>query len=224
MVVRKSAIQYDNRIILMNISIEIKKGSSYAIIGENGAGKTEMLKLIYSKHLLNEKSEFKTFEFSYADFRPKNTSMTTYEYFEVMLADKLGPKWFDISLKEVKKWGYKLEIFQKGLVQLSGGELRALNIIIKLIVKPDLLIVDEPESNIDKDKVNILLSELKKYSKGGTLIISSHNPDIINKLSKNIFLVKGKKISQIKHKRLTGESLSNLISNRVEVIDENYEF
>ncbi len=93
-------------------------------------------------------------------------------------------------------------------VQLSGGELQRAAIARALVLSPDILLADEPTGNLDMatswEIVN-LLSDINE--KGTTIIMATHNVDIVNKLSKRVIgLEKGRIVKD--DKKTSGHSAS----------------
>jgi putative ABC transport system ATP-binding protein len=84
--------------------------------------------------------------------------------------------------------------------QMSGGEQQRVSIARALINDPEIVIADEPTSNIDAESINILLGilmDLKK--KGKTIIVSSHDPIFLN-FSETTFLLKDGRLMSIEHR------------------------
>ena len=84
--------------------------------------------------------------------------------------------------------------------QMSGGEQQRVAISRALINDPEIIMADEPTSNIDAESIRILLdifTDLKR--KGKTIIISSHDPIFLN-FSETIFLLKDGRLMSIKHR------------------------
>jgi putative ABC transport system ATP-binding protein len=83
---------------------------------------------------------------------------------------------------------------------MSGGEQQRVAIARALINDPEIVIADEPTSNIDAESIKILfdiLMDLK--SRGKTIIVSSHDPVFLD-YSETTFLLKDGKLISIEHK------------------------
>jgi putative ABC transport system ATP-binding protein len=84
--------------------------------------------------------------------------------------------------------------------QMSGGEQQRVAIARALINDPEIVIADEPTSNIDAESIKILFDifmDLK--SKGKTIIVSSHDPVFLD-YSETTFLLRDGKLTSIEHK------------------------
>lgn len=156
--------------ILTNINLSIKHGEIMALIGKNGAGKTTILKSIINsvKHVGN--IEF----FNSSGFRirsPKigyvpqrlsfdrNTPMTVLDLF--CTNSNHLPIWLGHSKKRVSK-AYELlkkvgaeGYADKTIGRLSGGELQRILLAFALDPMPDILLLDEPVSAVDKNGVAV---------------------------------------------------------------------
>ncbi len=84
--------------------------------------------------------------------------------------------------------------------QMSGGEQQRVSIARALINDPEIVIADEPTSNIDAESINLfldILMDLKR--KGKTIVVSSHDPIFLN-YSETIFLLKDGRLMSIEHR------------------------
>jgi cell division transport system ATP-binding protein len=203
---------YGDKEALSNISFEIEKGEFVFIVGPTGAGKTTLLKLIR-----------KEIEPTRGEIFFKNESLKNYKnVYE--LRRKIGVVFQDYKLF-IKKTVYEnvsfpLEIlglpgsFIKKRVfeilkdvnlldkrgrfpqTLSGGEKQRVAIARAIVNEPDILIADEPTGNLDwKTSFAIVDLFIEINKRGTTVIMSTHNEEIIKKYSKRvIYLRDGKKV------------------------------
>ena len=77
-------------------------------------------------------------------------------------------------------------------INLSGGELQRLSIARGLFLKPELLVLDEPTSNLDSINEKRFLETLKKFKEKMSLVMITHKISLIKDFKKIIFLNKGK--------------------------------
>lgn len=76
--------------------------------------------------------------------------------------------------------------------QLSGGEQQRIAIARALANQPELILADEPTGNLDEENENIVFTLLKKLSEEGkTVIVVSHNDNVLNYADEVIHMVKG---------------------------------
>lgn len=77
----------------------------------------------------------------------------------------------------------------KKVYKLSGGEQQRVALARLFIKKPDILLADEPTASLDPENANIVLESISKLNRNGTtVILVTHNPEILQKASRNIVL------------------------------------
>lgn len=203
-----------NILALQNINCEIKKGEFVSIVGKSGAGKTTLIKLL----LEEEKPTTGKIYFDNQDisqipsrylpqYRQKIgvvfqdykllSSKTIYENVAYAM-EVVGAKEEEIQrdvpkVLEIVGLEDKLNAFPQ---ELSGGEKQRASIARALIIRPEVIVADEPTGNLDpyhtKDIIDLLL---KINQAGTTIILATHNKTIIDKLKKRVItLDKGRLI------------------------------
>jgi cell division transport system ATP-binding protein len=198
----------ENNIVLQDISFEIKAGEFVSIVGKSGAGKTTLIRLIlglemptYGEVFFDGKniSDLNSEEIQslrkriggiYQDYKLLPTKTVYENVAYIMAVDgkeneeiiEQVPKILEvIGLKE------KLENFPN---ELSGGEQQRLAIARALVNYPDVIIADEPTGNLDPYNSYEVISLLEKINKAGkTIILSTHDREIINKLGKRVITI-----------------------------------
>lgn len=124
---------------------------------------------------------------------------------ETVLKDvAFGPKNFGLSAEEAEKsakealslLGLDSSFYQRNPFDLSGGEKRKVSLAGILAFKPDILVLDEPTAGLDiESKTNLLSTLTSLKDKGITIIISTHDMDLVLKHVDTVFLLeKGKLI------------------------------
>lgn len=203
---------------LEDISLEIKQGEFVFIVGPSGAGKSTLLRIltreivpsagkISVKNLDITKIKDKDVPnlrrkvgFVFQDFKLLD-DRTVFENVALTL-EVLGKNDSEISksvehiLKLVEIWD-KRDLFPK---QLSGGEAQRTAIARAVVGKPDMLLADEPTGDLDLKTawgVIQLLNEINSW--GTTVIMATHNQEIVNTLKRRVILLKkGKMTSDTK--------------------------
>jgi len=200
-------------IALENISFEIGEGKFVSIVGKSGAGKTTLLKLL----LAEEKPTTGRIFFNGQEvnkIKPENlpqlrrkigavfqdykllSSKTTYENVAYVM-EVIGAANEEIS-RDVPK---VLEIV--GLrertnnlpAELSAGEKQRLSIARALVHRPKVILADEPTGNLDPyNTLDIIKLLLKIHEMGTTLILATHNKEIVNSLGKRVITLEEGKI------------------------------
>jgi len=176
-----------------SINLTIKKGDFIAIVGESGSGKSTLLKLIYG--LLKPDSGEITFKGKplhgpVEKLIPGHDSMKmlnqnfnlniyarVYENIESMLSNE------DLKLKKEKAQSMMNflridHLANKKIVELSGGEQQRVALARAIITEPEVLLLDEPFSQLDALLKTQFRADLKRLNKelGITVILVSHDP------------------------------------------------
>ena len=193
---------------LKNINIEIEKGEKVAIIGPNGAGKSTLFShfnglteptsgcvKIEGKTISFEKDELlKVRQKVGIVFQDPNDQLFAPTVKEDIA---FGPMNLGLSYGEVEKRVEDalkmvgMENYEdKTPHHLSGGQQKRIAIAGIIAMKPELMILDEPTAGLDPDGVEKVLNIMNQLNKEGmTLIISSHDIDMISKYADKIFIL-----------------------------------
>lgn len=206
-IVRDYTKRIKNTYILNKISLEFTGGNIYGITGQNGSGKTMLLRAISGlihptegKVFINGKELFKEVDF------PMNTGIVIEKpeflgYLSglenLTLLSKVNNK---ISLLQIKEY---LRLFNLDpdsklhMKSYSLGMKQKIGIIQAIMENPDILILDEPFNALDQESVELLRNILLKLKNQGKLIIvtSHHKDDIEAICSRVIHLEDGKIVS-----------------------------
>ena len=166
--------------ILEEASFSVRRNSIITIIGQNGAGKSTVFKLLLGKlKPTGGKISLETgTKIGIAEqmVSPENLELTVLEYFKNALPGKeYGVEGsIDKVLKELKL----IAPLTKKIREFSGGEKARLLLAQALIANPDVLLLDEPTNNLDKAGIEFLTVFLMNYKK--TCIVISHDSDFLN--------------------------------------------
>ena len=193
---------------LKNINIEIEKGEKVAIIGPNGAGKSTLFShfnglteptsgcvKIEGKPISFEKDELlKVRQKVGIVFQDPNDQLFAPTVKEDIA---FGPMNLGLSYDEVEKRVEDalkmvgMENYEdKTPHHLSGGQQKRIAIAGIIAMKPELMILDEPTAGLDPDGVEKELNIMNQLNEEGmTLIISSHDIDMISKYADKIFVL-----------------------------------
>lgn len=206
---------------LENINLEIGGGEFVFVVGPSGAGKSTLLRLLAretvptsGKILVDDTDVGKMkskdiplyrrkLGFVFQDFKLLD-DRTVFE--NVALALEVRSVSESEMKKEVERILKLFEIWDRRNLfpnQLSGGEAQRTAIARAIIGKPSLLIADEPTGDLDPQTswgVMQLLNEINSW--GTTVIMATHNTEIVNTLKKRVIAVKGGKV--VKDKKESG--------------------
>lgn len=174
---RRINFRYEGKAFLWHtpLDVEIRSGERIHLKGDNGTGKTTLLKLLAGELAPSEGEIVQAdFSFIYLDqeYSQVKSPLTLLE-----LARKYNVRnLFDHELKlRLHRALFPKEMWDKPCLVLSGGERMRLYLCCLMISNhiPDLFILDEPTNNLDLSSLEILTSVIKNYR--GTLLVISHD-------------------------------------------------
>lgn len=187
--------------ILNNISFSINRGDKIALLGSNGAGKTTLIDIITQDI---KPSSGKIYYGNTLIF-PKEKIGVLYgclpllPYLKVHEQINYYAAIYQSNYKNIKETYYKQlgidKIQNSYIYQLSQGERQKLGLLISIINNPDILIWDEPFSNLDPTIIDVFWNVVNTDVK--TIIFSTHNwEDAINKSTKVCLLYNGQLLEE----------------------------
>ena len=207
--------KFGSSLALDNITLQIKQGEFVFIVGPSGAGKSTLLRLLTKetsptsgKIMVGNMDITKTKNQDIPSLRRKIgvvfqdfkllDDRTVFEQVALTL-EVLGRS--DPEIAELVEHTLKLmEIWDKRNLfprQLSGGEAQRTAITRAVVGKPDVLLADEPTGDLDHKTawgVIQLLNEINSW--GTTIIMATHNQEIVNTLKRRVIILKNGKITK----------------------------
>ena len=196
------------RYIFKNCNFEFKKGSTTAIVGRSGLGKTTLVKLILGITSLNE-GDILVCGSSVLDM--KNLSKVrrrnigcVFQNFNLISGftvkeNILLPRYFfengENNIDEIcNTLGLSKEMLSKSIDKISGGEKQRVALARALINNPEILIADEPTGNLDADNEQNIIELLKRINEelGITIITVTHSDKVANSMQSICTVVDGK--------------------------------
>jgi len=180
--------------ILTDANFSMRRGSKMTLMGQNGAGKSTIFKLITGELKPEEGSINIAQNVSMAISRQvipqEQMDLTMREFFEAVFDEKIyniDPK-IDEVLKVVNLGSTDKEISkqlkERTMRAFSGGQQARLLLASALIQNPDVLLLDEPTNNLDHEGIMHLTAFLKDYNK--TVLVISHDADFLNSFTEGV--------------------------------------
>mgnify|MGYP001304450381 FL=1 len=199
---------YGRNKIFQNLDLIINYGEICALIGINGSGKTTLLKIL-STLIKPDSGSLSISGFTASkegeDIR-KLIGLVTHNhllynqltgYENLKFVGKLyGVHYIDEKIKELSSLLKLDKVLDKRIGYLSHGLQKRISIARALIHNPSLLLLDEPESNLDHLSKTVLFEMIKTFKESGkTILIATHNIENIVNIADRILLVSKNNIS-----------------------------
>lgn len=197
---------------LDKVSFEIEKGEFVFITGPSGAGKTTILKLILAE-LIPDSGKVEINGIDTKNLKESDTPIfrqkigVVFQDFKVLMERTVREN-VEVALAVIglpeSEWNERVKHVLKlvGLTkqtnlfpaQLSGGELQRVSLARALVVNPTILLADEPTGNLDWETSDSVMDLFEKINKEGkTVVMATHNKEIVKKHQKRIIhIVNGK--------------------------------
>ena len=205
---------------IYDLNLAIEKGAFVFVIGGSGSGKSTLIKMLYREEKptagqvivggldvakLKDRKVYKLrrkLGIVFQDYRllPKQT---VYENVAFAL-ECIGEKKDEIRqkvLKALEEVGLKNKVHNFP-DQLSGGEQQRVAIARAIVNDPKLLLCDEPTGNLDPEKSMEIMKVLEDINKnrGTTIIMATHDKEIVNKMKKQVITLKDGRLVHYKQK------------------------
>jgi len=182
--VHNLSCQRGYNLLFENLSFELKSGDTVKVSGQNGSGKTSLLKIIaglntpelgsieFDQNKSNsEKYQIETLYLGhYAALSSELTCIENLEYLTNLNTEIISPN-FHNALKEVGLKNYEHELAGN----LSAGQKRRIALSLLFISKSKIWLLDEPFTALDSDGIKIIENQIEKHcANGGLCILTTH--------------------------------------------------
>ena len=214
-------IELSGKNILTDINLIIEKGEMTFLIGKTGSGKTTLIKSLYGDISIKNSKKFEIVDFNLKEIK---------DYQIPFLRRKIGIVFQDFKLLEDRSIFKNLEFVLKATgwtdnnkiedrilevlhmvgieinldtypSKLSGGEQQRIAIARALLNNPELIIADEPTGNLDPETSIEIISLFEKLNNLGiTMVIATHDYNLILKLPGKIYRCENKKLFEVVRK------------------------
>src|SRR3989344_5449148 len=195
---KRRTIQKEKFVALTNVSFTVKRGESLGIIGENGAGKTTILKLI-SKVTYPDSGDIKVngkigaFIELGAGLHPELSGRENIYLYGAILGMK--KKEIDEKFGDIVKFSGLRKFLDTPIKRYSSGMYARLGFSVVSFMDPDILLIDEVLAVGDKNFQQKCLTKMHNFSKSDkTLIFISHNLDAVKKICDKVLVIEKGKI------------------------------
>jgi ATPase subunit of ABC transporter with duplicated ATPase domains len=185
--VEKISKGYEGKPVIADFSCEIQRGDKIAVIGNNGRGKTTLLKMLAGvlqpdsgKIEVGFQTLIGYFPQNHAEVIEKSPNTTAFDWLKAR-----KPGLYDQDVRSVLgKMLFGGDDAFKPISALSGGETARLLLGGMMLADFNTLILDEPNNHLDLEAVSALAWGLEEFK--GTVILASHDRDLIDKVATRI--------------------------------------
>ncbi len=216
--------------VLSNISMQIKAGEFVVVAGKSGCGKTTLLRhlkpaltphgkrsgAIYfgNKNINDLTQREKACKIGFVMQNPDNQLVTDKVWHELSFGlENIGTDSDTIRLRvaETAEYFGISDLFNREVNTLSGGQKQIVNLAAVMAMNPDVLILDEPVSQLDPISAAEFLENVEKINKelGITVILTEHRLEEIFALADKILLLENGKIMSFDTPAQTGNKLND---------------
>lgn len=236
--IKDISFTYSDKPVIENISFTIAKGENTAIIGESGCGKSTLLKLIYGlynldsgainyneKPILGPKYNLVPGE-DYIKYLAQDFDLMPYITVEENVGKFLSNMYPEQKKARVQELLDMVEMNAFAKVKakfLSGGQQQRVALARVLALEPEIILLDEPFSQIDSFRKNSLRRNLFKYlkDKGVTCIIATHDStDALSFSDETIVIQNGKIVAKGDSKSLYENPANKYIASLFGEVNE----
>lgn len=209
--IKNITVEAGNKKILDDVNLHIHCGSLTVLIGKNGAGKSTLLRAILGeiKHtgritFKNKDNDGKKIRIGYVPqkLNVENSPMTVYDMAASYTSNipvflKKNKKLYEEIKKHLSEFGAE-DLIDSKVSRLSGGELQRVMMAIATMPYPDLLILDEPISGMDRNGKEQFYSRINdlKMNHDLAIILVSHDFDYVKKYADKVVMLDKKVVAK----------------------------
>ncbi len=199
---------YDNSVVFKNVNFDISRGEKVALIGNNGVGKTTILKIIngFINDFNGEIRFGENLDIAYFEQNAENMNLENTVFGEI---SESFPSYTNTKIRNaLASFLFTGDDVFKNISSLSGGERGRVALVKLMLSGANFIILDEPTNHLDIASKEILETALNSYE--GTIFYVSHDRFFINKTASRIL-------------KLSENGVSNYLGNYDYYVEKNRE-
>jgi ATP-binding cassette subfamily F protein 3 len=203
LIFRDLKLSFGQKTLFENVELQLYKNQIVGLVGQNGAGKTSLFKLILNQ-LIPDAGDVilnKDIKIGYVEQELINQEQNIVEYILsshplIINHDIDIPEYYTLIPKAEKlliNLGFSMGELRQNLSSFSGGWQMRINLAKALFKPSDMLLLDEPTNHLDVETVIWLEDWLRRYT--GLAIIISHDREFLDNVTTNIIAIQNQKIT-----------------------------
>lgn len=203
LLLRDLKLSFGQKLLFEKVNLQLYKNQVVGLVGQNGAGKTSLFKLILNQLSVDNGDIIlnKDIDIGYVEQEFHDLEQNIVEYIlsthPLVINNEVDiPEYYSLQPKAEKlliNLGFKQNELDKPLKSFSGGWQMRVNLAKALFKPTDLLLLDEPTNHLDVETVIWLEDWLKSYT--GLAIIISHDREFLDNVTTNIVAIQNQRIT-----------------------------
>ena len=189
----KVKLGVDDRVLIEDFTVSLKRGETVGLIGPNGAGKSTLLRALLGEHELMGGELRLGGSIKAAYYRQDLSQVPMDKSMYGVIAD-LRPLWERRQVQShLARFGFSGDEVQRNATTLSGGERARLALAMIVLTRANLLILDEPTNHLDVESIESLEDALQEYD--GSILLVSHDREMLRVLVDRVWVLHDKRIT-----------------------------
>jgi Fe-S cluster assembly ATP-binding protein len=197
--VKDLSVSVEGKLIIKNVSFNLKEATSHVLFGPNGSGKTTLISALMGLpgyDVVSGKIIFRGVDITgkgtderaqlgmVVSFQnpPEVTGVKLGDLLKLCLGKTVTDEFSAEEMRQIEAFRLNSFLNRDINVGFSGGERKRSEILQLIFMKPKLLLLDEPDSGVDVESLRLIASEIERYveSSGASSLIITHKGDILD--------------------------------------------
>jgi len=183
---RDVTVAYGDEPILLGVNVDIRRGERVGVVGENGAGKSVLLKTLTSEIIPTDGVRWIGPSVTLGYFAQGQETLAP-DKTPIDLVREVRPSYENQAMAQLGRFLFTYDQARQPTRTLSGGERSRLQLLLLMLGGANCLALDEPTNHLDIDSAEVLEAALEQYD--GTVIVVSHDRYFLDRIADRIIEV-----------------------------------